>query len=117
MRAKRNVKSTVRMTEKDSDLFDRASEQFGISKSELLVRSYRFVLSNRTDENEFIAPEFTVRAVLKRFTDLIEQRAEEHLLETASIASNDTSTESESMPAVRKFFSDRAANQIEVTNA
>ncbi len=117
MRPRKVIKSTVRMTEKDSDIFDKAAEQFGISKSELLVKSARFVVSNRTDENEFIAPEFTVRAVLKRFTDLIEQRADEHLLETASTASNGTATESESMPAVRKFFKERADNQIEVTNA
>lgn len=75
MAINKTVCTTVRLSPVDSELFNAAAKQMGISKAELLIRSTRFVLSNKTDQNEFLAPESLLKNILERFTKMVEERA------------------------------------------
>ena len=106
MTINKSVCTTVRMTPVDSQIFNQAAKQMGISKAELFLRSTRFVLSNKTDDNEFLAPESLLKNILERFTQRVEQRA----IETGVLKTDGTLAEPEVdiKGAVKRWVSDRA---------
>lgn len=79
----KSISTTVRLTPTNSELFSQAARQMGLSKADLMTRCTLFVLSNKSEENEFLAPESLLKNILERFTKLVEERAIERGLLTA----------------------------------
>ena len=101
----KSVSTTVRLSPTNSELFNQAARQMGLSKADLMTRCTLFVLANKDDQNEFLAPESLLKNILERFTKMVEERAIERGLLTA----DGTLSEVSVLASAKKYFSDRAA--------
>lgn len=95
----KSVSTTVRLSPANSELFSQAAREMGLSKADLMTRCTLWVLANKNDENEFLAPEKLVKNILERFTKMVEERA----IQTGVLTTDGTLPALNLMSSARKY--------------